>query len=1247
MLLAAILAKLSTFLPETLASYCIGKGMDKFIASDISLKDELQDLIQETVVEFSDSDTRNYGNKLPFYHSINILDGLLKFRLMAPEDYDTTELLTALQNEPDIVPPSQTDLDSFYALFMGKIAASENLRKLEIKETYSQEIFAISRKITELFNRIDNLALQYTGDLEIQWKDRVDTYVKTLQDFKPATALTLLERLESSIQTSTKKPGQNFMAFLEFQKGQCLEFLGRRDEAFRAKLKAWSLDSSSIVYGQSAAIHLFRANDANLFAETVAAIFKLDPFNPVAWALDTLQKANQEDLKEVLKNVPAAVSYDPSFRRVLFTEAKDSLQEAVIEAGMVPNCLDYQEKELTIDGFNTAIFWINTAVRTIFRIYYLDYYENSQLHRAEMTVLNRMIVRFLEKTRGSELTDKFERLEFLLTFTEFSLDGNKENALKLETVYRRTADKQVMMTIQTANALQLVNMFDRAIELLEVVPNLTTEALLLLLYCYQKKGEKAGYCVACKRFTASISVFDSKYLLMYINLMVEIKLEGLLDEFSKSDFVSGKTYSQENDEKLVNAVADLIFDNPVNEETCTFLNEVGLTNGDLMLTDIIGSAFFASEFYESALNILSRNLEGKAAGRTLYQYIHANNKTGKDYNELLKLLENWRLNLPFSPQFCRLEMQLRRDLVEWKTVADICEYYLENIPDDSFMLAMFAHSLHLLNDEAYNAKIASLSERAKVVDFKRPEHLIALCDVLFMHGYAEPAFELLYPKALHPAAIELRTAYAKLVLNRGDNLTFFAEYEIAEIGHFIKFERDKQVSYVELTDSSHQHRLHKMFIGLQVGDSVIVNRQLSNITDTFKITRIMNKYLALFDQILNQSSEDPYAGLPFASMKFDTENPGSFFETIQAMFGDKHRIAEQTKDADFDAYYSRNISLTELISKEYNQKFIQGYYNLISFHNGINTIRHQDFANHPDLSTAQLVIDYNTLLLFYQIWQFHKYEFKEKFIISRYIVEAIRSELGNFQYGTDRFDTAGIEVGRTEVNAPAFEFLKDWGAYLQGVLDWVTAYCDVQVSDNTIDAIKKTNINIGEKPMIDAAISTLLLVTDNPNRILVTDDTFCLRMSLLPFNRVISSEHFLKTSAGDNPEILNELVKNRYIGYSPNELQLNEEFSKLIAGAYSNYTLLLSNLNVLNSRANPFTAIGHLKEIALKPMLSNEQILRDMTTVLVNLLLYCNEAFIDLYAKKIYVDFLLFGKKQDIALLAIQNAKQIILSGRN
>jgi hypothetical protein len=1242
--LTALLATISGFLPEAIAGYFFTKGMDKFLESGQSLQDELQDVIQETIIEFADADLQTYGRNLPFYHSVSIIEELLRFRVMAPEDYQPEQLIQVLSSESNVIPPSEKDLNDFFSLFMIKINQSDSLRKLEIKETFSQEIFNISRRINELLTRIDNLALQYTGDLELQWKDRVDSYVKTLQDFKPATALKLLQSLELSLQSSSKRPSANFMAFLEYQKGQCYGFLDRKEDAYRAKIKAWNMDVSNILHAQSAAISFFRMKDEIALIKIINDILKLDGYNPVAWALRTLTEV-ELDFELSIKNVPQFVRNDSTFQRVIYNEADAKFQTILRMQGLVPSCLSYQEKEVTIDGFNEAIFWINSAVTEIFQVFYLDYYSNSQEDRGKVAILNKMLTRFLDKVRGSELTDNFEKLEFLKTYTEFSLTGEQSFALALEAIYKRMLNKELILAIKTANVLQLSGLVEKAVALLEKETELNSEALLLLLFCYLKNDDIDGYCEASKKYVKSIHSFENRHLLMYLNLMVELRLLGLASRFKIEDFIDGKTYIIQEDRRLVESVAALIFD-AKKEEVLSFLRKVAEESQDAKLVDILGSAFFAAEAYDLALNTLARNLDGKTAGRELYQYIQAHNKTGKDYTELLKLLENWRLNLPFNPQFCRLEAQLRQSLVDWETVVSICEHYLGHLADDSAMLAVYANALHLLNTPESIQKIDGVVDLAKTSDFNHPANLIAVCDILFLHGKRFEAFELLYPHALDPKAIQVRAAYTKLVFHKDENLSFFIEYEVAQAGHFVKYERDGVISYVELVKDALDHSVFKLFIGKAKDEEISVKRKLMNLTDIFVIKRIMNKFLALFDQILNQSETDPHAGLPFSMMKFDSDKPGSFFEMMQSMFGDRHKIAQQTKDADFDAYYNGSLSLSELVARQYDQKYTIGYYNLIIYHNGINTIQRNTFSNHSLSQASQLVIDLSSLLLFYQIWLTHQWDFEQKFILSKYIQERIRFELNNLQYGADRFDTSGIEFGRVATNESSFEFQKDRAVYLSGLLKWIDNNCNIELSDKTIELIKKTGINVGENQVIDASMSTLLLITDEENRVLITDDSFSLRMNLLPLDRIMSTEHYLKLKFMEDAVILDELVKNRYIRYSPTARQLGDEYIKMLSGQSSNYSLMLDNLSLINDRGNLETALEHLKEIALKPMLTRDQIILDMCTVFVSILRDCNFSFIDLFGRKVLIDFALLGTKQDDALLAFKSARKIIYESR-
>src|SRR3546814_2516487 len=69
---------------------------------------------------------------------------------------------------------------------------------------------------------------------------------------------------------------------------------------------------------------------------------------------------------------------------------------------------------------------------------------------------------------------------------------------------------------------------------------------------------------------------------------------------------------------------------------------------------------------------------------------------------------------------------------------------------------------------------------------------------------------------------------------------------VAEVGHFVKFERDGQVSYVKLTDDARQHRLHKMFIGLRVDDTITVNRELRSEEHTSELQSLMRISYAVF-----------------------------------------------------------------------------------------------------------------------------------------------------------------------------------------------------------------------------------------------------------------------------------------------------------------------------------------------------------------------------------------------------------------
>lgn len=83
---------------------------------------------------------------------------------------------------------------------------------------------------------IGNVTESYIGctininEIEPQWQDRLNAYIATLQQFKPKTALSLLEKLEASFATSAKKTFSRVSLLNIISKRDVLSFFGRTRE---------------------------------------------------------------------------------------------------------------------------------------------------------------------------------------------------------------------------------------------------------------------------------------------------------------------------------------------------------------------------------------------------------------------------------------------------------------------------------------------------------------------------------------------------------------------------------------------------------------------------------------------------------------------------------------------------------------------------------------------------------------------------------------------------------------------------------------------------------------------------------------------------------------------------------------------------------------------------------------------------------------------------------------------------------
>ncbi len=116
-----------------------------------SFKTELRNLINETLNEFEKLYPFNIdGGKFPFYYSQVLDDLLIEHILFDNKQYNPEDISNELQNNPNIIIPSNKEIHDFFQLFISKIKANEELKKLFIAENYQSRIFQVSEKIDSI-----------------------------------------------------------------------------------------------------------------------------------------------------------------------------------------------------------------------------------------------------------------------------------------------------------------------------------------------------------------------------------------------------------------------------------------------------------------------------------------------------------------------------------------------------------------------------------------------------------------------------------------------------------------------------------------------------------------------------------------------------------------------------------------------------------------------------------------------------------------------------------------------------------------------------------------------------------------------------------------------------------------------------------------------------------------------------------------------------------------------------------------
>ena len=1020
------------------------------------------------------------------------------------------------------------------------------------------------------------------NEIEPQWKDRLDAYTTTLQQFKPQTALSLLEALENSFITSVKKPSQEFCSLISYQKGICYSFLGNKDKMCECFISAYKDNSSNIQFEEQAALSYFKIGETTTTKDLVDDLLRKNEFNPIAWYIKFLS-----DMTFDFSSIPLFVRQNRLFQQMLYDDFNAKKQYDCIrqmkELSMLPNIKDYKPKDVTIDTFDENVFYSNVFFSDYFQDYYFAFHCLNEGNVEVLKTLDKLLEKLISAIRDSELEKKYGLLFFLYAYIQYIFTKDINYVSKMRDYYLKLENKNDILTLLCANILQINDQVDNALEILNDTKLNQSNVFFLKAYCFLKKNDKIQYGKAIKEWIRSIEKIDDKIIESYLASAFTLKGVGETDDVKLSDFSQNIKYENEQFKALVETIVNSLINEDLDAQQLSMLNTLAQEIQQPKLLLYIADAYYYCKRYEYAIDLYKKYVDRDVENSELFFYIDSLYVAKKDSDELLNLLEKWRLNYSFQPNLHRMEADLCFYLHDWNRSVQICNSFLKEIPQDEAFLSLKLRCLDFINEDWCDTEIKLIAEIFTNYSFSISQNIPIIADILVSRGYCVEGLEILYR---HSHNKEVRSAYFLATVTysqNSQNKEILKEYDEVIDGCFVKYEFNNEIYFHEM-DNKNENKLYGELLGRKVGEVISIKRRMSDKNDSIRILRIMDKYLCLHDKILEEAKQ-PLSGLPMESFSFSSTDPEVMKQDLISLFGQQGEEEKQFRETAIKNYYNRTLSFTEVIIQAFRNDYLGGYTNLIYEHSGISIIPLFVYESlQQPANKTNYIIDFSSLVILYQIAKEHNIIYPHKFLISVYTVDLIKRELRKSQIEPK----SDLSIGITTEGITKYHISENMQqnniAYLNGLLKWVNNNCEPIVSARVIDFKQNIQFNTKNEEFIDYILNTLLICEDKQG-ILLTDDFVYFKFNLAQIQYSMSTEQYVKNILGDEHPALFEFIKNKYKIFTLSPKQLLDEFNKKINFQDNYFSNCLENI----SMASVLPCIKLVKEIIQSQLEVNQQ----------------------------------------------------------
>lgn len=1130
-------------------------------------------------------------------------------------------------------------------------SAFDYIKEIKDLERFKREIellLSIRDSLKDLNDKIDFLKEKLqslNSELEREWIRQLDVYKTSIQKFKPKTALELLTKLEDSFNLSETKPGNSIKATVEFLKGQCFEYIGNMQEMHKCYIKSYRLDNSSI-YSKEKACFAFAKNkkpdEANLI---IKEIFQFDEYNPIAWAVKVIL-SEDNNLANILESIPELAREDENFRRIVYVmtrsdERFSDAQETFRKFQILPDINSWDKTSLTFNNYKYRTFLIEAVLSEMFQFFYISFYDaftgDIQLVKSTKPILED----FLKQLAGTEIIQRFYLLEFYNEYFSFILNGEKDSVARMKSIFDEYNLKDSLQVMILANCLQQIGNVNDAIIVLKTQANKNPDLLRFESFCYLKKNDVENY-ISCSheilKLTKTVDINSCEFLLEIANTLNEF---GRIDEIQADDFLKDKEFEFDYLKVLVSEFISIVLKN---NSTQTVKNlqqiEEELLTSESKLIFYVSYSYYLLEEVELAIELFRKYLDKNKESRNLLLYIKSLDKSSIYNEELLQCLAHWRENFSFNAEFLQLEADLRRQLSDWKNCAIICEYFLSVYANEESFLTLYLISISETDRPDKNEIIEKIANIFSTYNFKNNNRVTIVSNILAQYGYHLISLNILYKVAIIKENKQARMDYFTTCIHIPSEL--IKEKPVVDKGLFVKYELNSEIFFIEIND---HNILSKSLLGHVVGDIVTIERPMVSGFDSIKILRIMDKYLYLHDEILEEVKNNPYSGIPMQSIEFKDTSPEGLIKTLTSLFGPSGTLLKEKKENAFLEYYNYKLSFSEIVLRNYSSDYIGGYFDLIHYRDGFTLIPAHAYPPINLAKNKNFVIDYSSLLILFQISREHEIKFEHNFIVSKGILDYLRAFKKKESSNIGEQMSIDVSMNGVSKFTKPEEAFKSNIQYLIKLIDWIENNCIVKIAVSRLNVTRKLERELNNETFSNYIIDNISLTLEHENCILISDDSIYLRIFPLGSGKTVSSEIYVSSYFGGNISIMSEFIKNKYIGISVSKDMLINEFNRKIKDQINNYNHCLNNLSLaLNpERQNITTAIQFLKEIFMTSLLPSEFLRREAVGVFVILLKGYSQwevfRIVELLIKK---EFELLGAKLDLIIESFKEAIEIL-----